>query len=91
MIYVKFSCGNGYCGCDIEDVLEFDNGTLEKEIDECIYDIARDNAESYEYVAFGWGDNEIDEEDYEAYYENVDFGWEYITKEEFDAIRTGNY
>lgn len=90
MLYVKFFCGNGYCGCAIEDVLEFDDETLEKEIDEYVYSIAHDNAENYEHIAFGWNANKTEEE-YDFYYENIEYSWDYITKEEFEKYQRDNY
>lgn len=84
MLYVKCFCENGYCGCDMEDVLTFEEGTSEIEIDECIRDIAIDHAESFEYVATGWGNDFESDEDRDFYYENIDYSWKYITKEEYD-------
>lgn len=76
-------CGNGYCGCDSEDAFFFDEGTSEREIDEDVLAWARENAESYAYVHFGWGEEYTDEE-YEFYIENyVDFDWHEASYEEY--------
>ena len=73
MMIVLAHCGNGYCGCDSEEVFFFEDGTAEAIINETVCDWARDNAESYAYVHFGWGE-EYSDEDYEDYLENyVDF------------------
>lgn len=83
MIIVLAHCGNGYCGCDSEEVFFFEDGTAESIINETVYDWARDNAESYAYVHFGW-DEPYTDEDYEDYLENyVDFDWHDATYEEY--------
>ena len=83
MMIVLAHCGNGYCGCDSEEVFFFEDGTAEAIINETVCDWARDNAESYTYVHFGWGE-EYSDEDYEDYLENyVDFDWHDATYEEY--------
>lgn len=83
MMIVLAHCGNGYCGCDSEEVFFFEDGTAEAIINETVCDWARDNAESYAYVHFGWGE-EYSDEDYEDYLENyVDFDWHDATYEEY--------
>ena len=83
MMIVLAHCGNGYCGCDSEEVFFFEDGTAEAIIYETVCDWARDNAESYAYVHFGWGE-EYSDEDYEDYLENyVDFDWHDATYEEY--------
>ena len=76
-------CGNGYCGCESEEVFFFDDSMTDIEIDEGILLWARENAESYAYVHFGW-DEEYTEEEYDDYLENyVDFDWHVATYEEY--------
>jgi len=83
MMIILAHCGNGYCGCDSEEVFFFEDGTAEAIINETVCDWARDNAESYAYVHFGWGE-EYSDEDYEDYLENyVDFDWYDATYEEY--------
>lgn len=83
MMIILAHCGNGYCGCDSEEVFFFEDGTAEAIINETVCDWARDNAESYAYVHFGWGE-EYSDEDYEDYLENyVDFDWHDATYEEY--------
>lgn len=77
------TCGNGYCGCDAEEVFFHEEGFTEREIDSEVYAWARENAESFAYVHFGW-DEEYSEEDYEDYLENwVTFDWRIVTYEEY--------
>ena len=83
MMIILAHCGNGYCGCDSEEVFFYEDGTSDKVINEDVCDWARDNAESYAYVHFGWGE-EYSDEDYEDYLENfVDFDWHDATYEEY--------
>lgn len=83
MMIILAHCGNGYCGCESEEVFFFEDGTAEAIINETVCDWARDNAESYAYVHFGW-DEEYSDEDYEDYMENnVDFDWHDATYDEY--------
>ena len=83
MKIILASCGNGYCGCDAEDVFFFGSDVTEESIQEDLWDWACDNAESYSHVHFGWGED-YSEEDYEDYLENyVTFSWNEITREEY--------
>ena len=83
MMIVLAHCSNGYCGCDADEAFFFEEGTAERFINETVYDWARDNAESYAYVHFGW-DEEYSDEDYEDYMENnVEFDWHDATYEEY--------
>lgn len=74
-------CGNGYCGCDAEDLFIFSNLTDDKIITDEIYAWACEHAESYAYVHFGW-DEEYTEEDYDEYLEEyMTFNWKDISYE----------
>lgn len=89
MKYIKFTCSNGYCGCD-EDIYR----VVEDDTD--IYSLAKDILEN-EYSFYepdgrflpGASDfNDCYYEDYDAeydeYMENVSIDWEEITKEEYE-------
>ena len=79
MIIVLAHCGNGYCGCEGEEVFFFDDGTDEESIETIIYDWALDNAESF----FDWGESYIEEE-WDDYIENwMTFNWNIISHEEY--------
>ena len=77
--YIKIIGGNGYCGCDLETYEKFDNGTTDETINDWAYDLARDNAESYEGVFDFEDDEEVDE-----YYENMYWDWEEVSEEEYN-------
>ena len=85
-------CNNGYCGCNSEDVFFFDDSMTNTEIDEEILYWAQEQAESYSYVHFGWGEPYTDEE-YEDYLENyVSFDWYVATYEQYlDWCDNWNY
>lgn len=83
MMIILARCGNGYCGCDAEEVFFYEDGTAEGFINGEIWQWAADNAESYAYVHFGWGE-EYTDEDYEYYMENyVEFDWHDASYEEY--------
>lgn len=72
-------CGNGYVGCDAEDLFIYDNLTDDKIITDEVYAWACDHAESYAYVHFGW-DEEYTDEDYDEYLEEyMTLNWQDIT------------
>ena len=86
MKYVRFSGGNGYCGCDYEEYVMFDDDCPEDEIENYSIELAYQNAESFEYVETGWNSDFEDENDREMYYENAlnYCGWDYCSEEEFN-------
>ena len=83
MIIVLANCGNGYCGCNAEEVFFYEEGTSDYEINADVYDWAVDNADSFAHVHFGW-DEPYTDEDYEDYIENyVTYDWYVATYEEY--------
>ena len=85
MKYVRFYGGNGYCGCDYEKYIAFENDITDKEIDAYSNDIGYRNAEFYEYMLTGGMDWDS-EEDMESYYDDAlsYCGWNYCSEEEFN-------
>ena len=86
MKYVRFSGGNGYCGCDYEEYVMFDDDCPEDEIENYSIELAYQHAESFEYVESSWDSDFEDENDREMYYENAlsYCGWDYCSEEEFN-------
>ena len=84
MRYIKIEVGNGYCGCDNTEYVEFENDITDAEIDAYAIELARDNAESFEHVATGWDEDFETENDREFYYEGAWFEWEEISEEEYN-------
>lgn len=83
MVIILARCGNGYSGCDSEEVFFYEEGTAEAIINEDVWNWACDNAESFAYVHFGWGES-YTEEDYDEYIADyVDFDWHDATYEEY--------
>lgn len=80
--YIVATRNNNYCECDSEEYYIFPEGTPDSEIDEYIEEGMYDYAESYEYVARGWGEDWESEEDEEEYYNNCSFYWREATEEE---------
>ena len=78
-------CGNGYSGCDAEEVFFYDESVDINEINSEVWGWACENAESYAYVHFGWDEPYTDEE-YEDYLENyVSYNWEEVSYEKYLA------
>ena len=83
MMIILAKCGNGYTGCDSEEVFFYEDGTSEKIINEDVWNWACENAESFAHVHFGW-DEEYTDEEYDEYInEYVDFEWHDATYEEY--------
>ncbi len=85
MRYIKYHFENGYCGCDEDDVIAFNDDITNDQIDSYLYDDLQEYASGFENVAEGYDYEEGWEsaEDEEFYYENCDYSWEEITKEEY--------
>lgn len=87
MRFIHFTGGNGYCGCDIDEYVAFEDGTDDIVIDMYANKLAEENGETYEYVATGWDIDWESEEEREMYYENCYCDWEEISEEEFEEGR----
>lgn len=83
MRYIKFTGGNGYTGCDIEDYVAYED-ISDEELNEIANEYALDNGETYEFVATGWDEDWEDEADREDYYDSCWCIWEEISEEEFE-------
>lgn len=76
MRYIRFRGSTPYCGTAYDEVEEFDDSVTDEELDEISEDKRLQNAESYEYLATGWGDDFETEEEREQYYEDCEGSWE---------------
>ena len=90
MKYVKFFAETLYAGTGDSYVDVFDDDITEAELSAIADDFAHENAESYEYLVFGWDLNRLSEEEREEieeeledYYDSVYGTWEYTTEEEY--------
>lgn len=89
MFYFRFTADTPYCGTELVDYQKFEERPTDAELDEIAEDLARNNAESFEYLVTGWGGDNFDDEDEEAeaienYYADCTGTWEEITEEEFE-------
>lgn len=83
MMIVLATCGNGYCGCDDEEVFIYEDDVEKSSINVDIWEWACGNAESFSHVHFGW-DEECTDEEYEDYLENyVTYDWREVSYEDF--------
>jgi len=84
MKYIKFTCSNGFCGCDetfyekVEDNEDID--MIADEILQNDYGFAEPDGR---FVG-KWWDDEITDEEYDEYIENLSVNWEEISKEEYE-------
>jgi hypothetical protein len=83
MRYIKVYGEAAYCGTSFEEYLETD--MTDKELDEYVSDKVAENAESYDYMVFGW-DTSMEE-----YVEENDITMELALKKHFDRERTDTY
>lgn len=94
MKYVKFEGGNGYCGCDFEEYVAFEDEDFnEKAMDDYAAELAHSNAECYDYIVEnGLDEDEYDSEEewneardqaYEDYYAGTDCSWKEVTLKEY--------
>lgn len=89
MFYYRFTADTPYSGTELVDYQKFEERPTDAELDEIAEDIARSNAESFEYLVIGWDDDSFEDEDEEAealenYYADCCGSWEEITEEEFE-------
>jgi hypothetical protein len=82
MRYFSVSCGNGYCGCDEEWLMESEVDLDPEEVYDCY---------TYTEGAAGLriGDDEFDDIAEDEYYENImeNIYFEEISEEEFKRLR----
>ena len=94
--YIKFVVDTEYVGTKNEIYMETEMN--DRELDETLSDMAHENAEDYDYMVLGWGEDiesyaeandmsfEEVEEMMEAYYADAQGAsyWEEVTKEEYE-------
>ena len=85
MRYIKFYGTNGYCGCDYEDWMIFDDNTPDHVIDGVSINLAIDNADMYEDNILNYN-NPFADKEYEEYIDNaIEYAdWKEISKNEYD-------
>lgn len=83
MKYVRFTAETPYCGTTIDEYQFFDDNITDEELGEIASEIIYHNAESFEYLATGWGEDFESEEDRESYYQDCTGGWDIISEEEY--------
>ena len=91
MFYYKFTATTEYCGTECEEFHKFEVKPKLEELNELAEQIARENAESYEYLVTGWDNDNIEdmtegeiEELLNNYYADAFCSYEEITEEEYN-------
>ena len=95
MRYIKFTCSNGYCGCDEDFYEKFEDNATDHEIDTMGYEILENSYSFYDDDRF------IELEDYaeeygedaysvamDDYHMDCDIYWEEITQEDYEECAT---
>ena len=85
------TCGNGYAGCDAEEVFFYDEGTAEAIINEDVWQWACENAESYAYVHFGWEEEYTDEKCNGTHNVDMSFGRQLFFDERHHNVLTESH
>lgn len=82
--FIKFVVDTGYCGTKNEIYMETEMS--DRELDETLSEMAYENAEDYDYMVLGWG------EDVESYAEENDMSFEEVEEmmEEYYADAQAN-
>mgnify|MGYP006327739469 CR=1 FL=1 len=92
MRYIKMVCDTEFCGTREEWYIK--TNMTDEELEELGRELAYENAASYDYMVFGWGEDaesyaesegiSIEEAEgvMEDYYANASYYWEEITEEE---------
>lgn len=92
MKYYKFVADTPYCGTENTYYLKLENSISEFDLNEIAEDFKDENAESFEYLVFGWcsdpvEDGDMTEEEYEEiindYYSDCTCSWEEISEKEY--------
>ena len=92
MKYYKFVADTPCCGTENTYYLELEDSITDSELGDIAEEYNQENAESYEYLIFGWccdpvEDGDMTEEEYEEimdnYYSDCTCTWEEISKEEY--------
>lgn len=93
MRYIKMVVDTDFTGTRDERYIK--TSMTDKELDNLGQELAYENAESYDYMVFGWGETaegfaelegvsvEEAEDMMEDYYANASYYWEEITEEEW--------
>ena len=93
MRYIKMVCDTQLWGTRIEEYIKTE--MTDAELDQLGVELARENAESYDYMVYGWGEDaesyaeseDISLEEAEGmmedYYAEASYEWEEISEEEY--------
>ena len=94
MKYYAFDADTDYCGTENTYYEAFVDEPTENELNEIAEEIRIENADSFEYMVFGWDydpveDGEMTEEEYEEaiddYRSSCTCTWREISQEEYEA------
>lgn len=85
MKYFKFYCSNGFCGCDEEFYKEIeDDCDIDEYAQEILYNEYSFAEPDGRFISDKSWNDEITDEEYEEYEQNLDIYYEELTKEEYE-------
>ena len=86
MKYIKFTVDTDICGTEDEIYEAFEDNVSQEELELRGQELATENAEGYEYLVLGWGNEpETEEEQGEIddFYASASYEYEEISREEY--------
>ena len=88
MFYFRFTANTPYSGTENSYCQAFENRPTERDLEAWANEFCTSNAEGFEYLVTGWGDDVFEDEDerqeaIDNYYADCDCYFEEITEEEY--------
>ena len=87
MKYFKFTVDTDIVGTEDTIYEEFEDDVDQKTLENRGQELATENAESYDYLVLGWGnepETEEEQEEIDDFYANATYEYEEVSKEEYE-------
>ena len=87
MRYFRFVVDTDIVGTKDEIYEEFEDDVSEEELENRGQELATENAESYEYLVFGWGvepETVEEQEEIDDFYAEATYEYEEVSREEYE-------
>lgn len=86
MKYIKFTVDTNICGTKGEIYEEFEDDVDQETLEDRGQELATENAESYDYLVLGWGNDpetEEEQEEIDDFYASATYEYEEVSEEEY--------
>ena len=86
MRYFRFIVDTDFCGTKNEIYEEFEDNVSQEELEQRGQELAIENAESYDYLVLGWGEEpetEEEQEEIDDYYASATYEYEEVSEKEY--------